>query len=144
MIEDLDDNEVGSDIEPKGSEDVTNIKSSRRAFSKLATELRDDELSSPGVQKMLLAEIPRLETSETSASKYKDKYHESDKNCAILKEKGKTFTFAETLYSTCLAFGALLIGLIPSVNKSDFPPYTFGIMGGVLIFCALVAKVAKK
>ena len=93
---------------------------------------------------MLLGEISRLEAIESISNDYKDKYHETDKQCAVLKEKEKSFLFSEILYSVSLTIGAAIIGLIPSIDSSDFPPFVFGILGGVLLIGAIIAKVVKK
>lgn len=138
--EDYDD----SDVEPAASEAAPHIKSSNKAFSKLATELSDDDLSSPGVQKMLLAEIDRLASTEASANKYQDKFHEKDKECAVLKEKEKTFVFSEVLYSVSLTLGAALIGITPSLTSTNISPAVVGVIGGLLVIGAVVAKVVKK
>ena len=51
----------------------------RRAFSKLATELSQEELESPGVQ-IPIAEISRLEQDNFRLSSFQDQYHEAIKN----------------------------------------------------------------
>jgi len=114
--------DADADVEPVKTESTTHIKSSRKAFSKLATELTDDELNSSGVQKMLLAEISRLEYVALYSNKFKEKYHNADKDRAVLKEKEKTFIFSEILYSVSLTLGAALIGLTPSINSSTVSP----------------------
>ncbi len=136
-----DQEDVEIDVEPSKDEGASHIKSSRKAFSKLATELTDDELNSPGVQKMLLAEIARLESTVIYTEKFKDKFHEADKDRAVLKEKEKTFIFSEILYSVSLTLGAALIGISPSLKTS---PFIIGAIGALLIAGAVVAKVVKK
>jgi hypothetical protein len=144
MSNDQEDVEVGADVEPTSAESASHIKSSRKAFSKLATELTDDELSSPGVQKMLLAEISRLESAVMYSESYKDRYHNADKDREVLKEKEKTFIFSEILYSVSLTLGAALIGLTPSIKSSEVSPTIIGIVGFLLVGGAIVAKVVRK
>ncbi len=139
MSNDKEDVEI--DVEPSNDEGTSHIKSSRKAFSKLATELTDEELNSPGVQKMLLAEINRLESTVIYTEKFKDKFHEADKDRAVLKEKEKTFIFSEILYSVCLTLGAALIGISPSLKTS---PILIGAIGVLLVIGAVFAKVVKK
>ncbi|WP_226685285.1 hypothetical protein [Shewanella indica] len=117
---------------------------SRRAFSKLATELTDEELHSPGVQKMLLAEISRLESALNHCDGFREKYHEVEKNCAVLKEKEKTFIFSEILYSTSLTLGAALVGISPSIKESDVSPMVVGGVGALMVIGAIVAKVFRR
>ncbi len=134
--------ETEADIEPvDGSKNIEHIKSSRKAFSKLATELTDEELKFPGVQKMLLAEISRLEYTAIKSESFKEKFHQADKDKAVLMEKEKTFIFSEILYSLSLTLGAVLIGLVPSMTTNKT---AIGAIGVLFVLGAVVAKVVKK
>jgi len=144
MSENPEEVENGADVEPEMSGGTEHIKSSRKAFSKLATELTDEELSSPGVQKMLLAEINRLESQALHSESYRDKYHIADKESAVLKEKEKTFIFSEILYSVSLTLGAALIGLTPSIKDSDISPALICGIGVLLVAGSVIAKVFRK
>ena len=139
MSNDQEDIEI--DVEPSKDDSTSHIKSSRKSFSKLATELTDDELNFPGVQKMLLAEISRLESTVIYAEKFKEKFYEADKERAILKEKEKIFIFSEILYSVSLTLGAVLLGVAPSLKSSSL---LIGAIGVLLVIGAVVAKVFKK
>lgn len=130
------------DTEPSGSTvNIEHTKSSRKAFSKLAIELTDDELKSPGVQKMLLAEISRLEDTAIKSESYKEKFHKADKDKAVLIEKENTIIFSEILYSLSLTLGAVLIGLVPSMTTNKVQ---IGAIGVVFVLGAVIAKVVKK
>ena len=148
MSNDQDDAEIDADVEPtiSNSEGDTHTKSLKKHFAKLATELTDDELSSSGVQKMLLAEIVRLETdiSKIETEKFREKFHEADRERAILREREKTLIFSEILYSLSLTLGAVLIGLTPSIDSSDFLQFAVCIIGALLITGSVIAKVFKK
>ena len=141
MSNDQEDVEVGVDVEPTISESDTHTKPLRRPFSQLATELTDDELGSPGVQKMLLAEISRLEAEMVESEKFKEKFHEADTERAILREKVETSIYLEILYSIGLTLGALLIGLTPSINSSKGLTITIGFIGALFVLGAILAKV---
>ncbi|MBU1391146.1 MAG: hypothetical protein KJ856_21305 [Gammaproteobacteria bacterium] len=144
MSIDNEDYDSEADVEPASAEEAPHIKSSRKAFSKLATELSDKDLSSSGVQKMLLAEITRLESAVLRAEGFAMKFHNSDKECAVLREKEKTFLFSEILYSVSLTLGAALIGIAPSISSPNYAPAAVGIIGGLLVIGAVIAKVVKK
>lgn len=144
MTEDAEDIESDEDIEPDPDESLSYTKSSRKVYSKLATNLTDDELNSPGVQKMLLAEISRLESTVSYSDRFKEKFHKADKDRAILEEKEKKFVFTEVLYSGCLTIGSLIIGLTPSIKSDVFPPIILGVIGAILVLTAFIAKVVKK
>ena len=132
------------DVEPKKIESPKDYKASRKAFSNLALELTDEELKSSGVQKMLLADISRLESSSSSLENYKELYYTAEKARAILLEKQKTFVFSEVLYSVSLTLGAALMGLTPSISSANFEPNIILIIGFILIIGSIVAKVVKK
>ncbi|MEL4887369.1 hypothetical protein N6P31_09835 [Pectobacterium betavasculorum] len=132
------------DPQPQGEDKSLHLKAPRKAFSKLAVELTDDDLKSQGVQKLLLAEISRLETSETRADSFRDKFHEKDKQCSVLAEKSKTVVFSEILYSVSLTLGAALLGLTPSIKSDGIYPGVIFVIGVILIIGAVVAKVFRK
>lgn len=136
--------DIDVDPQPQGEDKSTHFKAPRKAFSKLAVELTDEDLQSQGVQKLLLAEISRLEASETRADSFRERFNEKDKQCAVLEEKGKTVVFSEILYSVSLTLGAALLGLTPSIKSEGISPGVIGAVGVVLIIGAVVAKVVKK
>jgi hypothetical protein len=136
--------DIDIDHQPQKADDSGHIKTPRKAFSKLAVELSDDDLKSQGVQKLLLAEISRLESAAIHADNYRERFNESDKECAVLKEKGKQVVFSEILYSVSLTLGAALFGLTPSIKSDSVSPNVIGAIGVVLIIGAVIAKVVKK
>lgn len=141
------DSDIDVDHQPQEPDESGHIKSPRKAFSKLAVELTDEDLQSQGVQKLLLAEISRLENEALQADSYRAKFNKSDKECAVLKEKGKKVVFSEILYSVSLTLGAALLGLTPSIKAdaaSPISPSLIGIIGVLLIIGAVVAKVVRK
>ena len=142
MIENEEDVDV--DPQPQGEDMSPHLKGPRKAFSKLAVELTDEDLRSQGVQKLLLAEISRLEASETRAESFRERFNEKDKQCAVLEEKGKTIVFSEVLYSVSLTLGAALLGLTPSIKSEGISPGVIGTIGVLLIIGAIVAKVVRK
>lgn len=139
--------DIDIDHQPQKADDSGHIKTPRKAFSKLAVELSDDDLKSQGVQKLLLAEISRLENAAIHADSYRERFNESDKECAVLKEKGKQVVFSEILYSVSLTLGGSLFGLAPSIKSEDVSSNVSNVIGAIglaLIIGALIAKVVKK
>ncbi|MEZ9722030.1 hypothetical protein AB4354_01770 [Vibrio splendidus] len=142
MSNEFDDVEPGDDIEPSTTNATT--KPARKEYSKLATELTNDELSSSGVQKMFLAEISRLETLINRIDKFRDKFYDADKKLAVSLEKEKTHKFSEILYSVSLTLGAVLLGFSPSLDSTKNQPLVIGGIGLILVAGAIVAKLVKK
>jgi len=116
----------------------------RRAFSKLAMELTQEELESSGVQKLLLAEISRLEQDNFRLSSFQDQFHEADKGREILKERSRKSTFMEILYSLGLTLGAALVGLTPSFNAAGADGWITLVIGTMMILGAVVARLVRK
>lgn len=141
----MSDNDI--DAESSTDEKIEDVKYSKTKshFSKLRTELTDDDLQSTGVQKMLLADIVRLEDELIQKNSYQDKFYQADKKSAVLEEKQKTFLLSEILYSTSLTIGAVLMGLAPSIEKGKLiEPWMISSIGGILIIGAIITKVFKK
>ena len=126
---------------PEKSEDEVRSIKTRQAFSQLRHDLTEVDLESPGVRKMLLNEIDRLEKEIIELVKYRDKFHLVDKANAVLQEKFKTLIWSEVLYSVCLAIGPLLIGI--SFSIKEYSSYVL-ISGGVLSIISIVARIVKK
>jgi len=137
-----------AEIEPteaERAEMIPRVGKTRKSFSKIGIELSEDDLKNPGVQKLLLAEISNLEQEVFKLESFKDQFHEVDKSREVLKEKQKTFLFAEILYSVSLTVGSLLIGLTPSLKSADGSNsyITLGV-GVALIIGAVLSKVVRR
>lgn len=132
------------DVDTEGSNKGGDLKSPKRPYSKLAVELTDDDLQSPGVQKLLLAEISRLEHHSSNYEFCKDALSIANQKCAVLEEKQRTSVLLEVLYSAGLGVGATLVGLTPSVKESAYSPMVVLGLGAVLIVIAVVAKLRHK
>lgn len=89
----------------------------RGAFSNLKRELSDEDLNSPGTQRLILNELDKYEECSKQLELYKSKYYECDKDRAIYKERANSSNAFEILYSSSLSVGAMLIGLTPSLNE---------------------------
>jgi hypothetical protein len=137
-----------SDAQPDeiGSRPVTEeeVPKSHRAFSRLKRELSDDELNSPGVQKLLLEYLAQAEEEITELKSYQDRYHEVDKKNAVLEEKQKADVVAEFLSTGTIAVGAAALVYGPS-EWSHQPSGTISLVfGGVLTLVGILAKVIRK
>ncbi len=124
----------------KSDDEAQSVKT-RRAFSKLRYELSDDDLKSPGVQKMLLNEIDRLEREQIDLLVFRTNFHIVDKEKAILSEKFKTLIWSEVLYTIGIAIGPLLIGISFSLQK--YSSFVF-ISGIALAGISIISRIIKK
>ncbi len=138
------DDENYLDEEPKTTERAPPATKKRRSFSKMRRELNEEELSTPAVQKLLLDDIERLESENSSLSKYRDKYYQAKEAAAILEEKGKNNTAIETMFGVCLTVGAAALGFVPSLWSSQPHGWVIAILGAALIIGGIASKVVKR
>lgn len=117
------DHEERKEVEPgvgTGAEVVPASKPSR-PLSKLQRELKEEDLDSPGVKRLILAEIDRLEAALDEAKEFREKFYKADKEQAIAEERLKTNVSIDIIYGVCLSVGAAFLGLAPSFWKDQ--PY---------------------
>lgn len=150
------------DSEPEPEPDVdlqrdqSKSKGKRRATDNLRRDLSDEDLSSPGVQKLLLDALDRLENELDEKKIYQDKFYQCDKNIAVLNEKmegDKALRLEKTnksmlLEISCmvsLAFGGVFMGGAPSISKGGFiePWIVYG-LGIALIGYSVFIKWCQK
>lgn len=115
----------------------------RRALSRLKRELTDEELSSTGVQKLLLDSLEHAEEENTALRGFRDKYHESDKQKGVLEEKLKTHIAVELISTGCIAVGAAAIVYAPVAWEHAPDGHVLLGFGIVLTLVGVFAKVIR-
>ncbi len=114
-----------------------------RPYSKIPFDLKPENLTEEGVQKMILGEISRLEAQVYDLSQYEKKFHQINLECAVLQAEKKKMKFLEILYTLAIAVGSALLGWVPSsVNLSS--QIVVVIMALSLIVFGLLAKWWQK
>jgi hypothetical protein len=121
----------------------TNSPKSRRALSRLKRELTDEELSSAGVQKMLLEYLARAEEENEELKTFRDKYYHVDKQLGILQEKLKTSAASEVVSMGSLAAGAAAMAYSPTLWASQPSGWIVLAFGVVLTAVGIFAKVIR-
>ena len=76
---------ANSEVEPHADGPAHGKRKGRQALSKVRRELSEEEMSSPAVQRMLLDELERLEMEASELREFKDKFHTTDKDAAVLR-----------------------------------------------------------
>jgi hypothetical protein len=99
------------------------------AFSKLSMELRETDLKNPVVGRMLLDKIDSLTSEKIELESYRDRYHEADKNSAVLAQSVAGESKFQILYSFCLTVGGVVFGVAFT---------TQGTIKGVLVISGIV------
>ncbi|MYC64844.1 MAG: hypothetical protein F4X12_00760 [Acidobacteriia bacterium] len=131
--------------EGKGASSSESPKA-RPAFAGTRRQLSEDELKSSGVQKLLLEEIYKLDQENSVLQNYRERFHEADKDVAVLQSERKKSAKLEALYSLSLASGSILIGrALPMFESGDsFGAYATGGLGILLLGAAILTKVLGK
>jgi hypothetical protein len=137
--EEIQPDESGS--KPIAAEDAPKT---RRALARLKRELSDEELSHPGVQKLLLDTIERTEEENVALRSFRERYHESDKQYEVLKEKLKTHTALDVISMGCMALGGTALGYARSLWASQPAGLIALISGAGLFAMGITAKVVRR
>ena len=133
--------------EPKAPPSDSAVPSSGRgaAFRDVRRQLTDEELKSPGVQKILLDMLQEADDERENLTSYVSGFHNADKNAAVLQERLKTHTAIEVFFGVGVGLGGAIIGLAPFLwgAKPEYGVIT-GIIGLGLMIGATVGRVVKK
>jgi hypothetical protein len=118
--------------------------SKRIVFKEIRRQLQETDLSSPGVQKMLLDELERAEAQCDVLEGYVDRYHQADKRAAVLEEKLRTQTALEIFFGVGLALGGAIIGLAPLFWDQTFKGPIALTIGMILVLGSAVGRIVKR
>jgi len=114
-----------------------------RALSNVKRELSDEELSSPGVQKMLLNELERLWRENEELSGYRNEFHEADKKVSVLEEKLKRNIALEIVSLSCIAIGAAALVYAPVAWDHQPNGWIAVVFGGLATIAGVGAKAVE-
>lgn len=114
-----------------------------RAFDKIGRELSEKELGSPGVQRLLIQELERLQREVDHLSDYRDRFYEADKGRAVLEQRLKVSIASDVTFGVFLTIGAALATLAPAVWDKRAVAWVLLGMGVVLVMGGIIAKVVK-
>lgn len=113
------------------------------AYSGIKRSISDQDLGNPAVARLMLDEIYNLRDENRDLEQFRNKYYESQIDCAVLDSKVKSETKFQILYTFCLTIGGLIVGLAPSTT-GDVKNQLFG--GGfiLIIIGALLSFLMNK
>lgn len=123
---------------------VEEAPKSHRAFSGLKRELSDEELSSPGVPKLLLDYLAEANNDNATLKSFRDRFHEADKRNGVLEEKLKINAAAEAISMGSLAVGAGAMGYAPSLWSTPHGGPIVLTFGAILTIIGILAKVIRR
>lgn len=116
----------------------------RRSFARLRRELTDEELNSPGVQKILIDETERLENECSDLRVFVERFYDADKQVAVLTEQRKRDTALDVFIGGALAVGSALIGYAPNVWAHQPTGYLAVAFGVILVGAGVAARWITK
>ena len=116
-----------------------------RPFRDLSRKLSPEELRGTGTQKMILDLLDQLQDENEELKEFKEKFHERDKDVAVLRERLKKSTAQDIVIGATLAGGALVLDYLPSLLLSTGLPSPSGwialVVGG-LFSCGITSGMA--
>lgn len=85
----------------------------------------------------------QLEQEVIELSEFRDRFHEIDKENAVLKERIRVSTASEIIFGVCLTIGAMLIGLTPYFCHTRLQAYLSLGIGGILIISGIISRAVR-
>ncbi len=120
----------------------------KKAFSKISRVLSEDDLKSPGTQRLLLGEIDQFEECKKQLDKYKDLYYKKDADCKVYQEKLKSNATLEVASGSLLAIGPALMSMSISVVDKNGEWYYIStillVIGVIMLLCGIITKILKQ
>ena len=126
--------------EPGGGDEEAPRGKGRQSFRRLSRELSLEELRETGTQKMILDLLDGLEEENDEQKEFKEKFHERDKDVAVLRERLKKSTAQDIVIGATLAGGSLILGHLPSLPDGWVAP----VVGGLLVAGSVATWIALK
>ena len=108
-----------------------------RPFRDLSRKLSPEELRGTGTQKMILDLLDQLQDENEELKEFKERFHERDKEVAVLLERLKKSKAQDIVIGATLAGGSLILGHLPSLLLPTGFPSSIGwialVVGGLLV-----------
>lgn len=116
----------------------------RQAFRDLRRQLSDADLTTPGVPKLLLDEIEKLEAELDQLRGYVERYHAANTRACVLEADVRTVRAIEVLFAVGVGLGGAILGLAPYFWTLEARGGLCLAIGIVLIAGACVGRLVKK
>lgn len=96
---------------------------------------------------MILDELDRLEAANIDLAGYRDRFYETDKQCAVFSERiergQKDDLATDLIFTGCMTVGGVVLGALPSLWSTPPVFWTSVAIGVVLIGIGIAAKIVK-
>jgi hypothetical protein len=116
----------------------------RPAFREIKRQLSEEDLSSSGVQKLLLDDLERAESECEILQGYIERYHEADKRSAVFEERIRSVTAIDIMFGVGVGLGGTIMGLAPTFWTDQPKGLIALVVGGLLVVGASIARVVKR
>ncbi|MGO9121036.1 MAG: hypothetical protein ACLQPD_25920 [Desulfomonilaceae bacterium] len=134
--EDLDTAEV--------TDSTLRIKSPKAPFSLISREVREEELDQPGVKRLLIHLMDRLEERVGELKDFQNLYYAENRKSAILEEKVKRSRSHEIVSAACFVIVGPIFGVTITIWKTNPEmAYVLSAVGIALLASGILAKVVK-
>ena len=131
--------EVPADNTPRQGEEDGASRKGHSALPALSRTITPEDFQQSGTQKMVLERLDVAEARVAELEGCEERFHEADKERAILKERLSKETRYEILYSVSLVFGPLLVGA--GFTMSSDASAGLLTIGGLVTLMAILAKL---
>jgi hypothetical protein len=105
--------------------------------------LREEELTTSGAIRLLMAEIDQLRGEYALARTYQDRYYSAETRIARLEGQQKQSTIIEILSTVCLAGGSVGMGAAKTYIEISIYGWVFFAISFVFTVAGIVARVWK-
>lgn len=122
------------------------VPTSRRlSLTNVRRALTEDELTNPGVQRLLLDILEEAEAERDNNKGYITSYYEAEKKAAILGEKLLADRKIDVFFGVGVGLGGAILGLVPYFSQLDgLHGFVCGLIGIALIIGAGFGRALKK
>jgi len=116
----------------------------REAFKNIRRQLQEEELTSPGVQKLILEQLEIADERCELLEAYVDRFHAADKRAAVLQEQLRTQTALEVFFGVGVGMGCAIIGLAPLFwDTTSKGPIVLAV-GILLVLGSTIGRIVKR
>jgi hypothetical protein len=112
------------------------LKSGRR-------DLSEEEIRSATSVRFLISELEKSSDEISRLRPYVDKYHEADKNLAVIRKSLESSKWNEILAAICLAVGSAGLGAAPSYSAVGKISIFLIVFSLILIVASIIFRAKK-
>ena len=125
---------------------IPNPSSSRlQVLSDLHRRLEESDLSSRGVQKLLLDSLYQKEAECERLAEYEKQFHVVDKRVAVQDEKLRAHVSIDVAFGAGVGLGCAIVGLSPTFwDKTDLHGQLCLAIGVALIIAGVAVKLIRE